>query len=653
MNHSLNYHNKKDKVIIEAYSNSIIRVRHTRTSEFKAFDWALEDVNPIENVIINEDKNSLSTSDVKAIIDKSGYVEFYKKGEDEARIQERKSPRALHEGGRTLLNVGGDLFKAEVLFEAYDDEKIWGMGQHQYNSFDQKGLVIPLNQMNSQVSVPFYISSRGYGLFWNNPAVGQVEFAKNRTKFIAEQTEQIDYFVIIGDCQKDILKQYYLLTGKPSALPTWATGFWQCKLRYETQDELLNIAREYKRRKLPLDVIVIDYFHWEKQGNWDFDNKCWPEPEKMVQELQSMGIETMVSVWPSVNPDSLYFEEMEDKGYLIESERSNSALMKFTDTHEKGSKYIHYYDATNEEAGLFLWNKVKKNYVDRGIKIFWLDACEPETIPYHYDNQRYSLGKGSAVAPLYPLLHEKTFYENMKKSGIKEPLNLCRSAWCGSQKYGAAVWSGDIDSTFETLEIQMKAGLNMVTSGIPWWTTDIGGFYGGVNEDKTFRELIVRWFQFGLYCPIFRLHGFRNSWNLKKGADNEVWSFGDEAYQIIQKYLLFREALRDYIKNEASITVTEGIPLMRPLFFDYSEDKKVEDIDNQYMFGSQIMVCPIVKEHQIEREVYLPENQRWINAYTNEIFDGGQEIIVKAPLDQIPTFIVEDNNVAKYYDILK
>jgi len=651
MENSIFFQNKKDKVLIEAYSNNVIRVRHTKLLNFRDFDWALDNIKSINNVEISD--NCLLTEFMKVVIDEKGYIEFYKKGEKSPRIQEKKSPRALHEGGRNLVNVGGDLFKAEVLFNAYEKEKIWGMGQHQYNSFDQKGLVIPLNQMNSQVSVPFYISSRGYGLFWNNPAVGQVEFAKNRTKFIAEQTEQIDYFIIIADTYKDILNEYFNLTGKPSALPYWATGFWQCKLRYETQDELLQVAKEYKKRNLPLDVIVIDYFHWEKQGNWDFDKKCWPDVENMIKELKALNIETMVSIWPSVNPDSLYFDEMEKKGYLIETERSNAALMRFTDTYEKGSKYIHYYDATNKDAGSFVWNKVKNNYIDKGINIFWLDACEPETIPYHYDNQRYSLGKGSAVASLYPMLHEKTFYENMKNVGIKEPLNLCRSAWSGSQKYGAAVWSGDIDSTFESLETQMKAGLNMVTSGIPWWTTDIGGFYGGVNDDPSFRELIVRWFQFGLYCPIFRLHGFRNSWDLKKGSDNEIWSFGDKAYNIIKKYLLFREALRDYINEEAKKTVEFGVPLMRPLFMDFEYDKIVEEIDDQFMFGSQIMVAPIVKENQVARKVYLPKDQIWINAYTKEEIDGGEYIFVDAPLDQIPTFIKKDNTVLKYYDILR
>jgi len=265
----------------------------------------------------------------------------------------------LIEGGRSLKSVGGDLFKAEVLFASYDDEKIWGMGQHQYNALDQKGLILPLNQMNSQVSVPFYISSRGYGLFWNNPGVGQVEFARNRTRFVMNATPQIDYFIIIADTPEKILEEYYTLTGFPSPLPSWSTGFWQCKLRYETQEELLIVAREYKKRNLPISAIVIDYFHWEKQGNWDFDKKCWPEPEKMVKELKEMGIETLVSVWPTVNPDSLYFNEMENSGYLIEAEKGNASFMRFTDTYEKGVKYQHYYDATNPESREFLWQIMK------------------------------------------------------------------------------------------------------------------------------------------------------------------------------------------------------------------------------------------------------------------------------------------------------
>lgn len=644
---------KKDKVLVEPWTDRAVRVRHTRMKDFKPFDWALTVPSEVNTSLTEGETSILTLPGMSVSIDEKGYLDFIPAGASEPSLSEKRSPRALHEGGRSLKSVAGDLFRGQVMFEPYEDEKIWGLGQHQYNAFDQKGLVIPLNQMNSQVTVPLMISSRGYGVFWNNPAVGRVELARNRTCWVAERTEQIDYFVICGENPAEILKEYYAITGLPSALPGWATGFWQCKLRYETQDEIMTVAREHKKRGLPMSVIVVDYFHWVKQGIWDFDPKCWPEPEQMVKELKDMGIETMVSVWPSVNPDSPYFDEMEEKGYLLETEKSNGGVMRFTDTYEAGKKYQHFYDATDRDAGDFIWSKVKKSYLDRGIQTYWLDACEPETIPYDYENFRYSEGNGAAVGCLYPMLHEKTFYENMKNDGVETPLNLCRSAWAGSHKYGAAVWSGDIDSTFESLETQMKAGLNIISSGIPWWTTDIGGFYGGDISDSSFRELIVRWFQFGLYCPIFRLHGFRNSWNPKKGADNEVWSFGEEAYDLIVKYLNFRESLRPYIEREAARTVSEGLPLMRPLIFDFFDDKKVCGIEDQFLFGSDIMVAPVYRKSQREREVYLPTGVCWINAYTGKIFEGGQKVAVKAPLGEIPTFLRKGSKLLGLYDILK
>ena len=647
---------KNNTLLIEPWTDCSVRIRHSRLKEFRDFDWALlspQSVEAISEGDPNKGISHLNLPGVNVSLDEKGYLDFTRPGDETPFLSEKKSPRAFNEGGRSLKSVAGDLFRAQLMFESYEDEKIWGLGQHQYNAFDQKGLVIPLNQKNSQVTVPLLISSRGYGVFWNNPAVGQVELARNRTCWIADKTEQIDYFVICGKNPAEILKEYYAITGLPSALPDWATGFWQCKLRYETQDELMTVAREHKKRGLPMSVIVVDYFHWEKQGIWDFDNKCWPEPEQMVSDLKEMGIETMVSVWPSVNPNSPYFDEMEEKGYLLEAEKGNGGVLRFTDTYEEGITYQHFYDATDRDAGNFVWSKIKKSYLDRGIKTYWLDACEPETIHYDYDNFRYSEGNGAAIGSLYPLLHEKIFFENMKKDGVEEPLNLCRSAWAGSHKYGAAVWSGDIDSTFISLETQMKAGLNIISSGIPWWTSDIGGFYGGDIEDPSFRELIIRWFQFSLYCPIFRLHGFRNSWNPKKGADNEVWSFGEEAYGYIVKYLNFREALRPYIEREAEKTVSEGLPLMRPLIFDFFEDVNVQKIEDEFLFGSDILVAPVYKESMRERDVYLPAGLCWVNAYSGESFEGGQNLTVKAPLGEVPTFLRKGSELLPLYDILK
>lgn len=646
----------KDQLLVEPWAEGIVRVRYTRNKEFQPFDWALNDRPEVPSARLTRqtDKNekdtqSLKLKGIEVSLDSSGYLDFYFPGESAPFLREKRSERAFHEGGRSLKPLGGHSFEGRAYFEAQEPEHYWGLGQHQYNAFNQKGLVIPLNQMNTQVTVPFLISSRGYGLFWNNPAVGRVELARNRTCWIADQTQQIDFFVIAGPEPAAILNRYYQITGYPSELPSWATGFWQCKLRYKTQEELLNVAREYKKRRLPLSVIVIDYFHWEKQGIWNFDPRCWPEPEKMVAELKDMGVETMVSVWPTVNPDSPFFEEMSRRGYLLETDRGTNPGMLFSDTYEDGNKYMHFYDATNREAGNFVWDKVKKNYLDRGIKIYWLDACEPEIVPSDIENIRCHEGNGAEVGCLYPFLHEKTFYENMKKNGVAEPLNLCRSAWAGSQKYGAAVWSGDIDSTFKSMEVQIKAGLNMVCSGIPWWTTDIGGFYGGKIEDESFRELILRWFQFSLFCPIFRLHGFRNSWDAKMGGDNEVWSFGEHAYRHIARYLKIREAMRPYIQKEAERTCRQGLPLMRPLFFDFFQDPAVFDIEDQFLFGSEILAAPVYKEGQRERTLYLPKGCSWINAWTGEELDGGQTITAAAPVEESPVFLKEDSALEKIF----
>ena len=364
-------------------------------------------------------------------------------------------------------------------FQAYDGEHLYGLGQHQHGRLDQKGLVVDQLQVNTEVCIPFLFSSRGYGFLWNNPAVGRVELGEDKTRWVAEATPQLDYWITLGDTPAQIMANYADATGHAPVLPEWAAGFWQCKLRYLTQHDLLEVAREYKRRGLPLEVIVSDFFNWTMQGDWQFDPESWPDPAAMVRELDEMGVRLMVSIWPSVNPNSPNYTEMVRRGLLLTTARGVSPLMSFVDTQPKGVVYVHYYDATNPEARRYIWEKVRDGYYRHGIKVWWLDACEPEAIPMDPDNIRYHLGDGLAVANIYPLLHEQGFYEGMRSEGEEEIVTLCRSAWAGSQRYGAAVWSGDIQSTFEALRSQVRAGLNIGLSGIPWWTTDIGGFFNG------------------------------------------------------------------------------------------------------------------------------------------------------------------------------
>jgi alpha-D-xyloside xylohydrolase len=543
---------------------------------------------------------------------------------------------------RHFQPVAGDLFRVEARFKAYADERFYGLGQHQHGLLDQKGCVIDLIHINTEVSIPFLLSSRGYGFLWNNPAVGRVELGKNFTRWTAEATPQLDYWITAGEAPAEIMEHYADATGHAPMLPEWAAGFWQCKLRYGSQEELLSVAREHKRRGLPLSIIVADFFHWTLQGDWQFDPDQWPDPDGMVNELGEMGAKLMVSIWPTVNALSPHFEEMQRRGLLVRTERGIPVLMPYLDNKPEGPAYLHIYDATNPEARRYIWQKAREGYYRHGVKVWWLDETEPEIYPIHFDHLRYHLGNGLTVTNIYPLLHARGFYEGMRAEGEQDILLLCRAAWAGSQRYGAAVWSGDIYSTFEVLQAQVRAGLNMGLSGIPWWTTDIGGFYGGNPASSYFRELIVRWFQYGAFCPLFRLHGWREPairHPVPVGGPNEVWSFGDEAYAIIKELLFLRERLRPYIMAQMQLAHEKGIPPMRPLFFDFPQDGGCIKVDDQFMFGPDLMVAPVLHQNMRSRPVYLPDGTTWTDAWTDKTFEGGQQITADAPLERIPLYL--------------
>jgi alpha-D-xyloside xylohydrolase len=313
------------------------------------------------------------------------------------------------------------------------------------------------------------------------------------------------------------------------------------------------------------------------------------------------------------------------------------------DAFPKGPTPVSYYDSTNPEARKFIWARVKENYHDLGIKVWWLDACEPEIYPMDPHNLRYHLGNGLEVGHLYPLMHARAFYEGMTAAGEEAVISLCRSAWAGSQRYGAAVWSGDIPSTFEYLRKQVPAGLNIALSGIPWWTTDIGGFMGADPTSAYFRELIVRWFQFGLFCPLFRLHGVRQPFiddgrGSGTGADNEVWSFGEPAYKIISQLLFLRQRLKPYILQLMQTASQRGLPPMRPMFVEFPADETCWDLQEQYMFGPDLLVAPILDEGQRRRRVYLPAGVEWLDAWDGSPVSASGWVEVEAPLERIPVF---------------
>ncbi len=662
------------QVWIDPWGENSFRVRMTKEPQMDANDWALcEKVKETQPIFKEETVDAtdpwyksdeykkyhqtgvnhyITNGKITAKVSYEGYISFYNhKGELLTEEYWRNRNRLnrycvpLRVDARELkCYVGSTDYELYARFEAFDDEKIFGMGQYQEKHLNKKGAVLELCHRNSQASVPFYVSSRGYGFLWNNPAVGTATFGTNKTEWYAKSTKKLDYFITAGDTPAEIEENYTAATGRAPRMPEYGLGYWQCKLRYRNQEELLNVARKHKELGLPMDAIVIDFFHWTRQGDFKFEPRDWPDPQAMVDELKSMGIETVVSVWPTIDEKSENFGEMAGNGYLVRADRGNGIHMTWMGN-------TTFYDATNPGAQKFVWDRCRENYYKYGIRCFWLDEAEPEYGPYDFDIYRYYAGPALQCTNIYPLMYAKGFYDGLKSVGEKDVLSLVRCAWAGSQKYGTLTWSGDIYSSFRSMREQLQAGLNMSVAGIPWWTSDIGGFLGGDISDEKFRELLVRWFEWGAFCPVFRMHGERSPWyereeeyingvrQLTSGQDNEVWSFGEENYEILKKYLFVRERLRPYIRECMDSASSKGTPVMRPLFFDFYNDKMAWETEDEYMFGPDILVAPVMEEGMTERSVYLPAGATWTDAHTKKQYQGGQRVTVPAPVDIIPVFV--------------
>lgn len=544
-------------------------------------------------------------------------------------------------GAHVLYGDGTGSYEVHQNFAAYPDEKIYGLGQHTHGFLNQKGLGIDLMQRNGEVAIPFLLSNRGYGFLWNNPAVGRVDFHNDSTRWTANQTRQIDYWVTIDETPANILNNYSAVVGRAPNLPEWASGVWQSKLRYLSQDELLGVAREYRERELPLSVIVTDFFHWTAMGDFQFDPDEYPDPDAMIHELDLMNVKLMVSVWPTISPLSDNFNEMSAKGYLVGVDQGVPFHQWIEDKKMPRDLPVAFYDSTNPDARSYVWEKCKRNYFNRGVRVWWLDACEPELMPAHPRNLTFFAGPGAEVMNLYPRENARAFYEGSTSAGVSDIVLLCRSAWAGQAKYGAAVWSGDIAPTWESLAAQVRAGLNIGIAGIPWWTTDIGGFHGGDPNDEDYRELVIRWFQYGLFCPLFRLHGHREPRDYGAGASggpNEPWSFGKKAYPIISSVLHTRERLRGYIHQQMDKAHKYGLPPMRPLFVDFPGDEAAWDVEDEFLFGDQLLIAPILTPQTFNREVYLPAGASWTEVHEGVTYPGGQVASVAAPLEYIPVF---------------
>lgn len=663
-----------ETVWIEPWGDNSLRVRATLLPEMPDNKWALLDRQEKENdnlkIEIKNNEASIKNGNISATFTSRGTI-IFRNQKDEVILEEYIRQRAvLNDTGNEDVNVktikafsstlklnprefkpilGGD-YNLTVRFESDPKEKIFGMGQYQQTFLNLKNCSIELAQRNSQSSVPFYISSKGYGFLWNNPGVGKVNFAKNITEWQLYSTKVLDYWITAGDTPAEIEEKYAEVAGKVPMMPDYALGLWQSKMRYQTQDEVMEVARRYKEKGITPSVIVIDFFHWTEQGHFDFDERYWPDPAKMIKELDEMGIKAMISVWPTVSTNAKTYQEFLENGYLIHVDRGVKMTMQ-----QLGNTV--FIDTTNPNAQKYVWSKLKESYVSKGFKLFWLDVAEPGYMVYDFDNYRYYNGPSLQVANLYPLEYTKMVYDGLKEEGEENIVSLVRCAWAGSQRYGALAWSGDIDSSFKAFRNQVNSGLNMGIAGIPWWTTDIGGFHGGNPEDEEFRELMIRWFQYGTFTPVLRMHGDRQPHSeplgtdgggqCSSGAPNEIWSYGEENEKIFTKYIRIREALKPYIKELMKEAHEKGTPIMRPLFYDFPNDKTAWNIENTFMFGPDILVAPIINYKEREREVYLPTGENWIDANTGKQYSGGNYYTIDADIDSIPVFYKLNNEAVK------
>ena len=642
------FQRRDELIVIEAYGKDCLRCRTTRNAMISEENWTVLPPATKEECVVegNEAFATITNGDIKATIEAGfpwygGILCFYRK--------DKLILKTKYEGDYVTkyTHTTGNLYTTKVIFEANEGEHFYGLGQETEDALDRKGSTCNLVHYNTKSTLPFLYSSLGYGFFWNNPSPGRCETTRNHTLWCSDSTYQADYLVFVGDTPADVMKLYSDLTGYAPKFPYWASGFWQCKLRYEIQEELLQVAREYKNRQIPIEAIVIDYFHWTEQGEWKFDSRYWPDPTAMCKELEDMGIKPIVSIWPTINPKSENYATMNEANMLVRTENGQYGTFEFYGQQT-------FIDPMNPATRKFVWNKIKENYYHHGIHNFWLDEAEPEVHPQQFNNLRFYLGNGAETALLYPYYYSKMVYDGLCEEGQEEIISLTRAAYPGSQKYGSAVWNGDIGSDWRSLRQSVTSGLSMGMCGIPWWNSDIGGFHSGDIESEGFRELIIRWFQFGLFSPIMRLHGSRRRTKNQEepnpgiiersGGPNEIWSFGERNYAIIKDIIETREKLRPYIMKYMVVASKSGSPIMRPMFYDYYMDDICYTLEDQYMFGEDILFAPIMEKGQVARSVYLPEG-KWICIIDKKQYNGKQVVEIHAELYQYIAFVKEGSEV--------
>ena len=515
---------------------------------------------------------------------------------------------------------GEHTFEVQDRFSPDATEGFYGLGQHQSGMFNYRGSTVELGQNNTDVAIPFLISSKGYAIMWNTAAFS---YADNRFplefSFTSSASQNIDYYLIFGPEMDQIIHQYRSLTGHSPLLPLWAYGLFQSKDRYISTQELLDVAGRYRAEHIPLDAIVQDWFWWKKEGDPVFNDNYHDVPADL-KKLHDEHIHAMISVWGLFDPSSDNYQQLHAKGYDVPG--------------------AHVYDATNPAARDFYWNQLAGKLFAQGWDAFWLDSAEPEEYWPHMGDailrdKKLAIGDGMSYTNIFPFLHTLGVQDHWKATNEnKRVFLLTRSAFLGQQRVGATTWSGDVYSSWWALQHQVPAGLNFAVSGLPYWTTDIGGYHqpdpGKTQFDPAYQDLYARWFEYGTFCPIFRTHGHRDH--------NELWTY-NRVEPILLKYDKLRYRLMPYIYSLAWRVTNGDYTIQRPLVMDWRTDPKVRDIGDQFMFGPALLVSPVLEQDATKRRLYLPGSTPWYDFWSGNTTEGGHYLDVDAPLDALPLYV--------------
>jgi alpha-D-xyloside xylohydrolase len=611
---------------LQVCSESVIHITYSLTRDIpKRTDFL------VTKTTWPEAEFSLRTDDAKSVTLTTPRLKIEViRGDSSILFYDSAGHKLTQENTRTLTptEVNGEkTLHSERFANMWDtQEAFYGLGQHQAGVLNYRGEAVDISQDNTNISVPLLLSSNGYGIFWNNGSRSRFNNRFVHAFYISsEVADSIDYYFLFGPDFDKIVASYRELTGQAPLFGRWAYGYWQCKNRYDSQQELESIAQKYRDLHIPLDNMVQDWFWWNTMGEPVF-NKKYPDPKGMVDALHKNHVHLMISVWPYFRPGSPVYDDMDKRGFFM----ARTQVQSF---HPPGQAL---YDAFNPEARKYYWKLMDDALFKIGVDAWWLDTTEPETEGLETNvlvNHKIVLGNGARYANEFPLLTTTGVYEGQRAaSDQKRVFILSRSGYAGIQRNSTAVWSGDVDPNWETFRRQIPAGLNLSLSGVPYWTTDIGGFVSANPDDPRYRELYIRWFQFGAFCPVFRAHGTRTT------NQNEIWSYGPEAQKILAAYDQLRYRLMPYIYSTAWKVTNEGYTFMRPLVMDFRGDTRAQNIADQFLFGPAILVSPVTEPGATSRHLYLPD-ATWYDFWTGAATSGPRATDSTAPIDRTPLFV--------------